>query len=307
MNLNLKPIQAPSPAQNLPLRAYLIALLIIFAAAAGPITIKQTQLVGVPSLAIIAARLVIASLVLCPIVLQRYHRQLGQIQGRDWLFICAAGLVFALNLLLLFLALQYTTVLVTTVLRSTTPLWMIWLEVIFLEAVFTRSVWLGLGFTLGGSIMVGLGSGGVIATGSQPWWGATLALIGSVSLGLYLLLGRRFSQRLPSLLYSWLVFVAAMVITLIAVFVSGTPLTGYTWEGYGWIIVVTIVTQFLGHIPINQGLHYFPATYMSLILQLAIVVSAVLAFIFFYEVPSPLQIVGCGVIMAGVMLVNWKK
>ncbi|MDX1521800.1 MAG: DMT family transporter [Anaerolineae bacterium] len=292
--------------ESRPARAYIALLAIVAAAATGPIVIRQAQQAGLPSIYIIAARQILTSLILAPLVLKRYRAELLSLSPREWAWLWAGGFLFALNLLFLFLSLEFVSVLVTSVLRRTTPLWVIWLEIIFLGAVFTRKVWVGLGVNLLGSVTVGLGSGGAIEGGSNPALGMTLALVGSVSIGLYLLIGRKFGQRLPSLAYSWAVFTATAVISSATVMVMGIPLTGYGLTAYLWVLVVTAVTQFLGHIPINLGLKYFEATYISIILQVAVALSAVLAYVQFGEIPSPAQIIGSIVIMVGVFLVSWK-
>jgi drug/metabolite transporter (DMT)-like permease len=291
---------------NPPGKAYLILFILIFSAGVGPITIRAAQQAAVPSLYIIAARLLLAAVALTPISLKRYKSELGRLRVREWLLALASGFFLALNLLLLFLSLEYTSVLVTNVLRGTMPLWVIGLEIIFLGAAFSRQVWLGLLLAFAGALLVGFGSAGAIEPGRNPGLGAFLALCGAVSIGLYLLIGRRLSRNLPSLAYSWLVFSAAALIALIAVFVTGTPLAGYSLIGYMWVLVVTFVTQVLGHLAMNMSLHYFPATYVSLALQLAVVVSAALALILFNEIPSLLQIIGSAAILAGVTLVNWR-
>jgi len=292
--------------QSRPLKAYLILLVVIFSAATTPIFIRNAQQAGVPSLYIIAVRLVIVSLVLAPLVLKRHRAKLGQLTGREWLLVVASGFFFALNLLMLFVSLEYTSVLVTSVIRRTTPLWVSGLEIALFGVVFTRKFWAGLLFTFGGTVLVGLATGGAIQPGSQPLLGAALALLGSVSIGLYLLIGRRFRLSLPSLAYSWLVFTWAALLSVGAILVTGTPLFGYSLTGYFWILVITIVAQFLGHIPINMGLQYFHATYMSVTLQLSVGVSALLALIIFNEVPSLWQIAGSVAILLGVLLVSWK-
>ena len=296
------------PQQTLtqPLKAYFILLLVIFAAATSPIVIRNAQLAGVPSLYIIAARLILTSVILAPIVLRKHRLQIRQLPGREWLLIITSGFVFMLNLLFLFVALEYTSVLVTGVMRRTTPLWVIWLEIIFLGAVFTWNIWAGLFLTMVGTVLVAFGSGGAVQAGSNPLLGTSLALVGSVSVGIYLLIGRKFSYSLPVLAYTWLVFTCAALIAILSLILTGTPISGYSLNGYFWIIIVTIITQFLGHIPINVGLRYFHATYISIILQVAVVVSAVLAFVSFNEIPSLWQIVGSAAIMAGVVLVNWR-
>ena len=289
-----------------PFKAYAVVLIIIFAASTGPIFIRNAQQAGAPSLYIIAARLALTSIILAPLVLKKHREQLSQLPLKAWLLVIFSGLLFAVNLLLLFAALEFTSVLVTSVLRRTTPLWVIWLEVVFLGAIFTRSVWIGLFLTLIGAVLVGFGSSGAVEAGSNPFVGALLALFGSVSIGFYLLIGRRFSSHLPALAYSWLVFTFAGLLAAISVVITDTPITGYSLKAYLWIIVVTIVTQFLGHIPINVGLRFFHATYISIILQAGVVVSAIIAFASFNEIPSGMQLAGSAAILMGVTIVSWK-
>ena len=298
----------PSSSSPGPFSAYLAALLVIIAAASAPIVIRQAQQAGVPSLYIIAVRLLLTSLILAPLVFKnhRHRTVLSRLHKREWLLIVGSSLAFALNLVLLFLALEYTSVLVTSVMRRTTPLWVIWLEVLFLGVAFTRKVWFGLLLTLIGGILVGLGSEGAIEAGRQPLLGACLALVGSVSVGLYLLIGRRFRNGLPSLVYSWLVFTGGTFFIFVSLLLTRTPFSGYSTAGYFWVIVVTFLTQFLGHIPMNYGLRYFPATIMSVILQVAVVVSGLLAFLFFNEAPSLTQMIGSLIILIGVLLVSWR-
>ena len=295
----------PHTQAALPPYAYIVLVVMIFAASAGPITIRQTQLVGVPSLVIIAARLVLASVVLAPFAWKEEPKMWRKLRRKEWLLLAAAGLLFALNLLLLFLALEYTSVLVTSVLRRTSPLWVIWLEILFLGGLFTRKVWVGLLLTMAGSVLVAWGSGGAIMAGSRPVFGATLALVGSVSIGLYLLIGRVFHTRLATIAYSWLVFTVAAVVTLVVTLFMGIPFVGYGLIGYVWIVITTIISQFLGHIPLNICLRYFSATKVSVFMQLGVVGSAVLAFFSFHEMPSLWQIVGSGTILLGVSLVSW--
>jgi len=197
---------------KLPYAAWFAIFAVIIATTFGPITIRVAQLEGVPSIYIITARLLLTSLVLAPIALRRRDAtKLWQMGRQDWLWAGLAGFFLAVNLLMLFLALEYTSVLVTGILRRLTPIWAIGLEMFFLAAIFSRRVWLGVLVTIAGSIAVALGSAGAVEAGSAPAFGALLAIIGSVCMGFYLLIGRKLRDVLPSLTYSWLVFTIAVL------------------------------------------------------------------------------------------------
>ena len=284
--------------------AYAMLASVLFAAAIGPIFIRYGQQAGMPSLLIIALRLTIASVVLAPGILQKHRTELTHLNRKIWARLLLAGVLFAINLLMLFYALEYTSVLVTGILRRTSPLWVIGLEIVLLKAVFSRRVWFGLALTLAGSVIVGVDGLTAGAFEGRAAIGAMLALTGAVSMGVYLLLGRSLRNTLPALLYSWLVFVIAATLTLGAVLITGVPILGYTPVAYGWMLLITFVTQFVGHIPINYALHYFPATYLSIIMQAAVITSGVLAFFWFGELPNTLQIVGSIVITAGIIMAS---
>jgi drug/metabolite transporter (DMT)-like permease len=284
--------------------AYISILVTIFAAAAGPIYIREAQLAGMPSLYIITARLFLTTVILFPFIWRKNQTNFQKLSPKDWGILLLAGLLFAINLLCLLFALEYTSVVVTAVLRRTSVLWTICLEIAFLGVIFSRKIWAGLIITLFGTIVVGLAGISALQGGSQPLLGAGLALFGALSMGCYMVIGRSFRHRLPTLAYSWLVFLIAGIFTLITTLVTHTPLSGYSLQAYGWVIVVTIVTQFMGHIPINISLRYFPATYLTIVMQSAVVLGGVMAYFRFGEVPSPWQWAGGIAVLVGVTIVS---
>lgn len=296
-------VSSPAATASKPRIAYAAIGAVVIAAAAGPNTIRLAQDAGAPSLVIIAIRLLLATAVLTPTMWRgETRRALRRLDGRDWLLIGLAGVVFALNLLLLFLAIEWGGVFITNVLRRTSTLWLIILETVVLGVVFTRRVWLSLLVTVAGTIVASMGAGSAITRGDRPELGILIALVGALCISIYFLIGRAVQSRLPALAYSWLVFAVAGAIATVAAIALGFPLLGYTPNVYGWIVVVTVVTQFLGHVPINVALRHFHATQMSLMTQMSVVLSGILAFFWLGEIPSWPQIVGSFAILGGVLM-----
>ncbi len=281
-------------------RALLIILTIIFSAGVTPIAIRITQSEGMPSLVIVLIRLWLVSLGLLPLILARYREDLARLTLRHWLLSGIAGFWLALNLLLLFVSLEYTSVLMTSVLRRTTPMWIVLPEIFIFGVVFSRRFWLSLVVTLIGVTMVGIGGLSAIEAGSDPLLGGALAICGSFCFGAYLLIGRRLNNLIPPLLYSFLVFFASALVMTVFVFFSRTPVIGYPLNGYIWTIIVTILAQVLGHLFMNIALQHFTATAVSIILQVGVVLSAVIALFLFGEIPSFAQIVGSALVIYGV-------
>ncbi len=288
-------------------RRLFILLTIIFSAGVTPIAIRITQSEGMPSLVIVFIRLWLVSFALLPIIWTRYRDDLRQLTTRQWLFSAIAGFWLAINLVMLFMALEYTSVLMTSVIRRTTPIWIVLPEILIFGVIFSRRFWLSLMLTVVGVFLVGIGGLTAIEAGSDPLLGAGLALFGSFCFGIYLLIGRQLNNLIPPLLYSFVVFLCAALVTTVFVVFTRTPITGYPTNSYLWAIVVAVMAQVLGHIFMNLALQFFTATAMAIVLQIGVVVSAVIAFFTFGEIPSWLQIGGSALVIYGVVVATLEQ
>jgi drug/metabolite transporter (DMT)-like permease len=293
--------------QKLSKSASFIVLTLVFSAGVTPIAIRIAQGEGMPSLVIVFIRLWLVSLGLFPVVWSRYREQIFRLTMREYILGTIAGFWLALNLFMLFLALENTSVLVSSVLRRTTPLWIVFPEVLLLGAVFTRRIWLSLLLTLMGVLLIAVGGDRLVELGNQPLLGAGMATFGAICLGVYLLIGRRLSTEMPVLLYSFLVFAGAAIVATVFVWGTRTPLLGYPLPGYLWTLIVTVLAQVLGHLVINLGLRQFSATAMGIILQVGVVVSTVIALIVFQEIPTLPQVIGSILIVGGVILATVEQ
>ncbi|NDJ63154.1 MAG: DMT family transporter, partial [Chloroflexi bacterium] len=141
-----------------------------------------------------------------------------------------------------------------------------------------------------------------IGSGSNPLLGGGLALAGAMAVAVYLVIGRTVRAKLSLLPYIWLVYGVAAVFLTVLLPVTGTPLTGYSPDGYLWILVLALVPQLIGHSSFNYALRYVSATYVGVATQLEPISSAIAAFILLGEVPLELQIYGSGLVLVGVTL-----
>ena len=260
-----------------------------------------------PSLVIVFIRLWLISFALLPIIWSRYRDDLRQLTARQWLFSAIAGFWLAINLVMLFMALEYTSVLMTSVIRRTTPIWIVLPEILIFGVIFSRRFWLSLVLTVVGVCLVGIGGLTAIEAGSSPLLGAGLALFGSLCFGIYLLIGRQLNNLIPPLLYSFVVFLGAALVTTVFVVFTRTPITGYPTNSYLWAIVVAVMAQVLGHIFMNLALQFFTATAMAIVLQIGVVVSATIALFAFGEIPSWLQIGGSALVIYGVVVATLEQ
>ena len=273
----------------MPWRYHLLLLLGAFTGGWASILGRMAQGEGVPTVYIIAFRQLMSALVLTPFVLHYYRAELGQLRRREILFAAIAGFWFAIHLLIGVEGLKHTSVLVNMVLGGTSPLWIALLEVSLMKHRFSKWVWIGLLFTLGGSIIIALG-GGNSGLGDNPGLGSLLSIGAAVTGSLYAIMGRESRKRLSFMPYIWMVFSFAAATSLIVVVFTGTPVSGYSVAGYIDLALLVLLPQLVGHLIYNYVLRHLSATYTAIVGQFGVIMSVVLAFFIFSEVPGALQL-----------------
>ena len=300
---NMASTSLTTPARP-PLQVYIVVLIGAVAVSFAAIFIRLAQAEHIPSLFIAAARLTIAALVLTPVIVRRHLPEIRALKRGDLVLALVSGLFLALHFATWILSLEYTSVLISVVLVTTNPLWVAVLEVVFLRARLGRTVIIGLLIGFAGSLIAGLSSSGAASPGKDPLLGSILAFTGAICVAIYLVIGRKLRGRLSLLPYIWLVYGCGALILLAAVILTRIPITGYSQQGYVWLVALALIPQLIGHSSFNYALKYLPATLVGIVNQLEPVLSAVAAIIVFQEIPGELQLVGSVAILAGVVLAS---
>ena len=282
---------------------YVSLAVAIGAAAVSSNLIRLAQQGGVPSLMVAALRLLLAVIILTPFVLRRYGDQLRTVTRREMTLMAVAGFWLAVHFATFITALEYTSVLIASVLVMTNPLWVALLEALFFKAKPSSMVWTGLLYVMAGGGMIAFGGKTSIGLGTNPVLGALLAVAGAIAGSIYMLVGREVRARISLMPYVWIVYGWGAGFSLLLVLLTGTPIKGSA-EGYFWVVMIAVIAQLMGHSAINSALRYFAATYVSILSQIAVVLSAIVAFFLFGEIPRPLQLLGSATILAGVILAN---
>ncbi|MBN2470018.1 MAG: DMT family transporter [Anaerolineae bacterium] len=288
--------QPPSP--------HLVLLLGVLAVSTGSIFIRYAQASGAPSLVIAALRLVLATLILTPFALRAGgYRTIMRLSRRDLGLALLSGGMLAIHFASWITSLEHVSVLISVVLVDTSPLWVALLSQFLLKETLNRRTITGIGIAFCGGVLIALnGRTGTLSPQAAPLLGSTLALVGAISVALYLILGRHLRATLNVLTYIWLVYGTAAVVLLGMVALAGQSLTGYTPVTYLWILLLALIPQLLGHSAFNYALGTLPAAFVSLVSLGEPVGSAILAFLLLGELPAPLQIAGALLILFAVAL-----
>ena len=280
---------------------YLVLGIALVMAASGLIAVRLAQTTGVPTPAIIALRLTLATALLTPLAVGRHRPSIRRLTRRDWLLLALAGCLFSSDTTMFAESMQHGGILLTTVIGGLLPLWTALMERLILKVPLQRSVYIGLALALAGGTVIALTGDQGTGLGPNPLLGTALALGSGLSAALYLIIARSLRTRIDLIPYIWVVFSFAGLVALVATSVTGATLSGHSAEGYLWVLVATLLSQLIAHPAFNFVLAYLSPTFISIASQSIIVIAAILAFFLFHEVPGIGQVVGSVIIMTGII------
>jgi drug/metabolite transporter (DMT)-like permease len=228
------------------------------------------------------------------------HRRYGALPSRAVWLAVIAGVFFAADLLSWHHAVDAVGAGLATVLGN--------LQVIVVALVAwlvfgerpPRSVLLGLPIVLGGVVLIS-GVIGSDAYGVDPPLGVTLGLFTAVAYAGYLLVIRRGSNDLrrpagPVAISTASTLVVAVVAGLLLGQLDPVP----AWPSHGWLVAVGITSQSIGYLVISISLPRLPAALVSIILLAQPVATVIVARVLLNETPSVAQLLGVGLVIAGI-------
>jgi drug/metabolite transporter (DMT)-like permease len=255
------------------------------------------------SLFLAASRLTLASSILLSIQWRSLSRTPTTAPLSRSALACAvaAGLFLALHFATWITSLSYTSIAASTTLVTTNPLWVALLSWVCYKDVPTRKMAIGMAIALAGGILVGVGGGD--SSGSQPLLGNALALAGSWTVSIYLLLGREAQCRGLSVGgYGIVAYSTAALVLLPLPLLFGVGYTGYPPAVYLYSLLMALLPQLVGHTILNWAVLWVSPTLVTLTILFEPVASSVLGFWVFGEVPTLRVWVGAVVLLVGVAI-----
>jgi drug/metabolite transporter (DMT)-like permease len=230
-----------------------------------------------------------------------------QRQGSDWRAIAlavGAGVALAVHFAAWISSLAYTSIAASTVLVTTNPLWVALLSWWWRGDRPRTAVWVGIGLAAVGAVMIS--SSSTSAPGSRPELGNLLALLGAWGVSVYLLLGQTAQQRdLPLGDYLRVAYTSAALTLLPLPPLLGTPYPGWPLAVYGWIALLGLIPQLIGHSCLNWGLRWLSPTLVALVILMEPLVAGLLGWVLLGEPLTGLTALGGGIILVGVAIAVW--
>ena len=120
------------------------------------------------------------------------------------------------------------------------------------------------------------------------------------------MIGRKVrATRSVSLIpYIFLVYSIGAVVLILLVFGAKENPFGYSLPAYGWIFLLAVIPQLIGHSTFNWLLKYLSATMVAVTTLAEPIGSSILAFVFLKETPALAVILGGALILIGIYLAS---
>ncbi|WP_019910840.1 DMT family transporter [Paenibacillus sp. HW567] len=240
-------------------------------------------------------RLLFTSLLMLPFA-RPYSGAAYALRRKDWLLLGCSGMMLALHFLLWMGSLKYTSVASSTMIMALEPVFIMLGAYILYKERNTSAAILGLAIAIFGVVFIGWGDIGLSPDNVK---GDLLSIGGTVAVAVHMLIGQKLVSRMPSYLYSLIVFISAVLVFAIYNLLSGIPFFVYPAREWGIFILLAVVPTVFGHILFNWLLQYASATTVSMNILGEPVGASILAFLLLGEALTGLQWTGGVLVMGG--------
>jgi drug/metabolite transporter (DMT)-like permease len=263
------------------------------------IFIKRLDNLGLPLLTTAALRMTLAAIVLSPALL-RGRRAPGEPDPSRLSLTALSGLLLGIHFGTWTLSLGKISIARSVLLVSTHPVFTALGEAAFLGRRLRPR-------ELAGALLAFAGIAGMVAAGETIGPGTAegdaLALTGAVAISGYFLLGRRLRARVGLFEYVTPLYAVAALALLAAAVTAGSWRTPDSLEMWSLLAGVVIFPTLLGHAVMSWAIRHLPATAISTAFLGEAIGAAILAWIFFHQVPGTATWIGGGVTLAGIWIV----
>lgn len=252
------------------------------------------------SLFLAALRLLIAAIALLPTWIQLIETQASL---SAYYYAVGAGLCLALHFATWISSLSFTSIAASTTIVTTNPVWVLLLSWIWFKEPPKKLTVVGIAIALAGGILIALADKNAGGSNNNPLLGDFLALVGAWMVSLYLLLGRE-AQRSGFNLGSYVAvaYSSSAILLLPLPGIFGTSYIGYPKLVYGYIFLMAVFPQLIGHTSFNWSLRWLSPTLVTLTLLFEPISASFLGFVLFKETPPMLVLLGGLVLLVGVAL-----
>lgn len=252
-----------------------------------------------PPLITAAYRLLFTFLLVAPYTLIRHRRELFAMKPRELMLAALSGVFLALHFATWFTSLNYTTIASSVVIVTTQPVFVVIGSWIFFRERISRLGVIGGTLALSGSFIIGAGD---FRLGMEAFYGDLLALLAAILVSGYMIIGRKVRSDVSLSAYTFVVYGSAAATLVITGLASSLPFAPYAPKEWLLFFSLALVCTVGGHTIFNWVIRYVPASTVAVSILGESLGAIVWGALFLREYPGLRQILGGGIIFAGLYL-----
>lgn len=226
-------------------------------------------------------------------------RLLKTISLKEWMLLLLSGIFLALHFLFWMGSLKLTTVASSTILLSLQPVFVMIGAYFAFHEKTTRPAVIGMFVAITGAVMIGWGDIGI---SKQHIQGDILSVLGTIVVAVHMLIGQKLLITIPAVIYSFSVFLSAVLVFAVYNTLLHIPMTGYSDKDWGIFLLLAIVPTVFGHVLFNWLLKYVTAVTISMAILGEPLGATLLAYLFLNETLTFLQWSGGAIVLIGLYL-----
>lgn len=244
-------------------------------------------------------RMLFSVLLMLPLFLLKYRKEVFVLTKRDWIFTALAGVLLAFHFIFWFESLNYTSIASSTVLVTLQPIFAFVGTYFFFKEKLSIKAILSAILAIIGSFII---SWGDFKISGSALYGDMLALIGCALITAYLLLGQDIRKRLSLITYTFIVYSISTVTLFFYVLMRGESLVPHSTADWFWFLMLALIPNLLGHTLLNWSLKWVSTNVISVAILFEPVGASILAYYIFQERLSFSQITGGIIVVIGILL-----
>ena len=248
-----------------------------------------------------------------------------QLTPGQWAAFFLAVILFAAHCLLLYLALEYTTIGNAIIYANSQALLLI-VGKVFVGQAVTLLEGVGVVVAFTGALLCSRDS--EQSAGDDPEhtitearWGDFMALLSAVAGVLYLTLAKSVRSYVPVTLFIWMVMCLGSFLVLAYLYLTAVPVTWdrHPYTGlFGWMVMtdhhiwillhIAVVGNVLGTMGFVRAMAFFSTTTIAVATLMEPLLAQLIGYLFHVGLlPGPMGYVGNGLVMLGTIAVVWQS
>ena len=215
-----------------------------------------------------------------------------------------AGIFLGIHFVLFFAAIKLTSIANATFLGTLAPLFTLLIEKYLLKRKHQPSLFLGLGLTLLGAIII---VGNQFDFSSDFTLGNILAVLCSIFLGMTFIISEGIRKKTGTITYSRTLFISASITLMVIAYLNHSPLTGFTLKEYVGLLMLGIIPTIIGHVSMYFSLRYVSPTIVASTPMGEPVLASIMAWFLFQEAIGYPTFIGGSVTLIGLSILTRNK